>query len=79
MELPDVVHRSARNLEPHHLPYYAMELAKTLQRFYEQCRVISDEPGDLPLTKARLRLVEAAKTVFARTLDLMGMTAPERM
>lgn len=79
VELPDVVHRSARNLEPHHLPYYAMELAKTLQRFYEQCRVISDEPGDLQLTKARLRLVEAAKTVFARTLDLMGMTAPERM
>ena len=79
VELPDVVHRSARNLEPHHLPYYAMELAKTLQRFYEQCRVISDDPADLPVTKARLRLVEAAKTVFARTLDLMGMTAPERM
>jgi arginyl-tRNA synthetase len=79
VELPDIVHRAARDLEPHHLPYYAMELAKTLQRFYEQCRVISDEPGDLPVTKARLRLVEAAKTVFARTLDLMGMSAPDRM
>ncbi len=78
-ELPDVIHRAARNLEPHHLPYYAMELAKTLQRFYEQCRVISDDPADMPVTKARLRLVEAAKTVFARTLGLMGMSAPERM
>lgn len=79
VELPDVVHRAAKNLEPHHLPYYAMEVAKTLQRFYEQCRVISEDPADLPLTKARLRLVEAARTVFARTLGLMGMTAPERM
>lgn len=79
VDLPDIVHRSARNLEPHHLPYYAMELAKTLQRFYEQCRVISDDPSDMPVTKARLRLVEAAKAVFARTLDLMGMSAPDRM
>lgn len=79
IELPDIVHRAAKNLEPHHLPYYAMELAKTLQRFYEQCRVISDDPADMPVTKARLRLVEAAKAVFVRTLDLMGMTAPERM
>lgn len=79
VELPDVVHRSARNLEPHHLPYYALELAKTLQRFYEQCRVLSDEPTELEVTKTRLRLVEAARIVFARTLGLMGMSAPERM
>ncbi len=79
VDLPDIVHRAAKNLEPHHLSYYAMELAKALQRFYEQCRVISDDPAEMPVTKARLRLVEAAKVVFARTLDLMGMTAPERM
>jgi arginyl-tRNA synthetase len=78
-ELPDVVHRSARNLEPHHLPYYALELGKTLQRFYEQCRVVSEVPGELEVSKARLKLVEAAKVVFARTLRLMGMAAPERM
>jgi arginyl-tRNA synthetase len=79
VELPDIVHRSALYLEPHHLPYYAMELAKTLQRFYEQCRVISDDPAEMPVSKARLRLVEAAKAVFARTLELMGMEAPDRM
>ncbi len=78
-DLPDVVYRSAKNLEPHHLPFYAMDLAKSLQRFYEQCKVISTEPGELAVSKARLKLVETAKTVFARTLDLMGMSAPERM
>jgi arginyl-tRNA synthetase len=79
VELPDTVHRAARNLEPHHLPYYASELAKTLQRFYEQCRVVSEDPAELEISKARLKLVAAAKIVFARTLGLMGMTAPDRM
>ncbi len=79
LDLPDIVHRAARNLEPHHLAYYAMDLAKSLQRFYEQCRVISDDPAELSTTQARLRLVEAAKTVFAKTLGLMGMSAPDRM
>lgn len=79
VELPDIVHRAARNLEPHHLPHYAMELAKTLQRFYEQCRVLSDDDSEMELSKARLRLVEAARVVLARTLGIMGMTAPDRM
>ncbi|MCH7945466.1 MAG: hypothetical protein IIC73_05550 [Armatimonadetes bacterium] len=44
-----------------------------------ECRVLSSELADAPLMKARLRLVEAAKTVLARTLGLMGMSAPETM
>jgi arginyl-tRNA synthetase len=79
VELPDMVHRAAKNLEPHHLPYYATELARTLQRFYEQCRVISENKEDQPVSRARLKLVEAARVVFARTLELMGMSAPDRM
>jgi arginyl-tRNA synthetase len=67
---------AARNLEPHHLTYYAQDLATVFHSFYKQCRVISD---DEELTKARLKLVEAAKIVLAKTLHLMGMTAPESM
>jgi arginyl-tRNA synthetase len=63
-------------LEPHHLTYYAQDLATVFHSFYKQCRVVS---ADEVLTKARLKLVEAAKTVLSRTLHLMGMTAPERM
>jgi arginyl-tRNA synthetase len=44
--------------------------------FYKQCRVVSQ---DELLTKARLKLVAAAKLVLAKTLHLMGMTAPETM
>ena len=74
--LPELVERVARTLEPHHLSYYAQDLATVFHSFYNLCRVVSDDEA---LTKARLKLVEAAKIVLARTLHLMGMTAPEKM
>ena len=79
IELPAVVERSAERLEPHHLPHFAMELARSLQRFYESCRVVSSDPGELEISRARLQLVDAARVVLGRTLGLMGMSAPERM
>jgi len=74
--LPEMVEVVAHTLEPHHLAYYAQDLATVFHSFYKQCRVISQNEV---LTKARLKLVEAAKVVLARTLHLMGMTALERM
>lgn len=78
-ELPDVIARSAEMLEPHHMPHFAYEVARELQRFYEACRVISSDPADAETTKARLLLVDAARIVLAGTLNIMGMNAPERM
>jgi len=74
--LPEIVEIVAHTLEPHHLTYYAQDLATVFHSFYKQCRVIS---RNQVLTKARLKLVEAAKIILAKTLHLMGMTAPERM
>ena len=74
--LPEVVEIAARNLEPHHLAYYAQDLATVFHSFYKQCRVISKNEG---VTKARLKLVDAAKIALAKTLRLMGMTAMETM
>jgi arginyl-tRNA synthetase len=74
--LPEVIEVVAQTLEPHHLAYYAQDLATVFHSFYMQCRVVTD---DEKMTKARLKLVEAAKTVLARTLNLMGMEAPDRM
>jgi len=79
IELPAVVERAAERLEPHHLPHYAMDLSRSLQRFYEDCRVVSSEEGELEISRARLQLVEAAKVALSRTLTLMGMSSPERM
>jgi len=75
--LPEVIEVVANTLEPHHLTYYAQDLATVFHSFYKQCRVISRD--NETLTKARLKLVEAAKLVLAKTLHLMGMTAPEMM
>jgi len=74
--LPEIVETIAGTLEPHHLTYYAQDLATVFHSFYKQCRVVSSNES---LTRARLKLVMAAKTVLGRTLGLMGMTAPERM
>jgi arginyl-tRNA synthetase len=74
--LPEIVELSARNLEPHHLPYFAQDLATAFHAFYKQCRVVTD---DEKLTKARMKLVDAAQIVLAKTLGLMGMSAPEKM
>ena len=67
---------AAVTMEPHHLAHYAQDLATSFHVFYTQCRVVTD---DEPLTKARLKLVAAAKLVLAKTLNLMGMKAPDKM
>jgi len=74
--LPEYVELVARTLGPHCLPYYALELATAFHLFYKFCRVVTD---DVPLTKARLKLVCAARIALAKTLKLMGMNAPETM
>jgi len=74
--LPEIVERVAITLEPHHLPYYAQDLATVFHSFYKQCRVVSDDDA---LTRARLKLVQATQITLAKILHLMGMTAPEKM
>ena len=75
--LPELVELIARSLEPHHLPHYAQDLATTFHDFYEKCHVVDEE--NLELSKARLKLVTAAKSILATSLGLMGMSAPDTM
>ena len=79
LELPDVIETSVGNLEAHQLPQYSMELATAFHTFYQNCRVVSSEKSDLPISKARLLLVDAARLVLGRCLKLMNMTAPDKM
>ena len=79
LELPDVIETSVGNLEAHHLPHYSMELATAFHTFYQNCRVVSSEKCDLPISKARLLLVDAARLVLGRCLKLMNMTATDKM
>ena len=76
IQLPEIIEHAARTLEPQNLPHYAQELATCFHGFYKTCRVISDDKN---LSKSRLKLVAATKTILARLLGLMGMNAPESM
>ncbi|NJC73342.1 arginine--tRNA ligase [Planosporangium thailandense] len=79
-EFPGIVASAAELREPHRVARYLEELATAYHKFYEACRVLprgDEEATDL--TRARLWLVEATRTVFANGLDLLGVTAPERM
>ena len=79
---PDVVEDSTALLEPHRIPYYVHDLATAVHRFYHagnaqaEHRVVVDDPE---LTRARLELCRAARHTLKTALDLMGVSAPERM
>ncbi len=77
LRLRETIFHSAENLSPHHLTYYAQDLASAFHAFYRDCRVVT--PEDPAMTAARLKLVKAAKITLANTLRLMGMTTPEQM
>ena len=77
--LPELVESMAINMEPHHLPHYAQDLANAFHLFYQQCRVISSTTGEEDITRARLKLVKASAITLGRCLSLMGMEAPQTM
>jgi arginyl-tRNA synthetase len=79
---PEVVEDATHMLEPHRVPYYVQDLATAVHRFYHagneksEHRVVVDDPN---LTRARLELCRAARHTLKTALDLMGVSAPERM
>ncbi len=74
VEFPDVVREAAERRAPHGLPNYAIRLADDFHRFYHHHRVLESEQQAF-----RLGLVTATKAVLARSLDLVGVAAPDRM
>ncbi|MBI1802344.1 MAG: arginine--tRNA ligase [Chloroflexi bacterium] len=79
LELPEQIELAARQLMPHVLTHYSLELAAAFHSFYKQCRVLPGESVDVETSRARMQLVRATKQVLARTLNLMGIAAPEQM
>jgi arginyl-tRNA synthetase len=93
-DFPDVVAEAARAREPHRIVFYVQELARDFQSYYTRLKAESDpilppksvrEKGgwesswDFGKTHARLAWIEAIRVVYAAALDLVGVTAPERM
>ncbi|TWD75113.1 arginyl-tRNA synthetase [Kribbella amoyensis] len=79
-EFPRIVATAAELREPHRIARYLEDTAAAFHKFYDSCRVLprGDEEVE-PVHKARLTLVGATRTVLANGLDLLGVSAPERM
>ena len=79
-EFPRVVASAAEFREPHRVARYLEELAGVYHGFYADCRVLP--LGDEPISaihSARAALSAATMQVLANGLDLLGVSAPERM
>ena len=72
----ELVALAARDRAPYRLTHYAQELAAGFHQFYTNCHILGEEPA---LMAARLALADACRIVLALTLDLLGVSAPERM
>ena len=76
IRLPEIIEDIAKDYQVQRIPQYAIDLATAFHQFYRDCQVII---GDIPLSEARLALVLATKIVLKNTLDLMGISVPEKM
>jgi len=76
IRFPEIVEDTVKDYQVQKIPQYATDLATSFHRFYRDCRVISE---DKELTGARLALTQATKIVLKNTLNLMGISAPEKM
>jgi arginyl-tRNA synthetase len=74
LEFPALVAEAAERRAPHALPTYAIRVADDFHRFYHHHRVLGSESEGF-----RLALCAATQQIVARSLDLVGVEAPERM
>ena len=75
-QFTEVVEESVKELAPHRVVFYLLELAGEFHRYYNRFRVISD---DLALSRARLLLVRNVQKVIRKGLFLLGIEAPLKM
>ena len=79
-EFPRIVTTAAQLRQPHRVARYLEELATSYHSFYAACRVLPQiDESVTDETYARLMLCEATRQVLANGLDLLGVSAPQRM
>lgn len=76
VDFPEEINQAASQLAPHRIARYLHELAGLLHSFYNAHRVIT---GDIETSTARLALADATRVVLRNGLQLLGLSAPERM
>ena len=75
-QYPEELHLAARDYDPSRINRYLTALSGDFHRFYNACRCMVDDPR---LQAARLKLADTTRSVLANGLNLLGVTAPEKM
>jgi arginyl-tRNA synthetase len=91
-ELPEVIADAAKTREPHKLVFFVNDLANSFQSYFTrlksdpilppasvQAKAGWERDWDFDKTRARLAWIEAIRIVYAASLGLLGVSAPERM
>jgi len=87
IRFPEIIEDTARDYQVQRIPQYAIDLATVFHQFYRDCRVLRSSNKNVAkedrvseeLSQARLSLILATKIVLKNTLNLMGISAPEKM
>ena len=74
--LPEEISASAQSFDPSNLTHYLIDVASHFHSFYNACRVRDEEEK---LMCARLKLIESTRIVIKNVLDILGVSAPEKM
>ncbi|MCK9578417.1 arginine--tRNA ligase [bacterium] len=72
----DIIEDTAIDYQIHRIPQYSLELSAAFHQFYNECHCLVE---DEKIRKSRLQLLLATKITLKNTLDIMGISAPERM
>tara|TARA_Y100001958_G_scaffold26097_1_gene16425 strand:- start:662 stop:1099 length:438 start_codon:yes stop_codon:yes gene_type:complete len=75
-EFPAVINNACTKLEPQSISNYLNEIASDFHKFYNECKVISN---DSEKTQSRLALISATKIVLKNGLSILGISAPKKM
>ena len=75
-DFPTVINNACTKLEPQSISIYLNEIASDFHKFYNDCKVISN---DSEKTKSRLALISATKVVLKNGLSILGISAPKKM
>jgi arginyl-tRNA synthetase len=73
---PMIFEGAVKAHEPHRITFYIQELSSIFHPYYNKCRIVTD---DVALSMARLALCEAIRIVLRDGLEILGISAPERM
>jgi len=76
IRFPEVIEDTAKDYQVQRIPQYAIDLATEFHKFYRDCRVITKNKE---LSQARISLISATQAVLKNTLNLMGISTPEKM